>query len=294
MKKWFLIAIVLLLVGAVMAAASLKKDGLDRFVVSEDEIEKVEYVCRGEVKDIYFDESAQDIEIIPSEDGKCRLEYVQSEYDKYDISFENGVLKVKWDEKFGILRITDFSERVMRLYLPEGEYGKLKVDAASSNVTVEKGFDFAEIDIDLASGGVNCRADAVNMILETASGEIWIDGVLADAAEIHTSSGDVYASDAAVGNIGIDTASGEVTLKDVTVLNNAEIETTSGDVEFSGLDAGYIFIDTASGDVEGSVVKAMQYEIDTASGDIRVPVSMRDAEICRVETASGDVTITEE
>ena len=294
MKKWFLIAVVLLLVGAVMAAASLKKDGLEKFIVTEDDMEKVEYVCRGDVKDIYIEDSSQDIEIIPSDDGGCRLEYVQGEYDKYEISFENGVLDVKRDEDFSILRIPDFGGRVMRLYLPEGEYGKLKIDAASSNVTVDRGFSFAEIEIDLASGDVKCFADAEKMEFSAASGEVRIEGVLADAAEIHTASGDVHAADAAVGDIGIDTASGEVTLKDVTVLNNAEIETTSGDVEFSGLDAGYIFIDTASGDVEGSVVKAMQYEIDTASGDIRVPVSMRDAEICRVETASGDVTITEE
>ena len=31
-----------------------------------------------------------------------------------------------------------------------------------------------------------------------------------------------------------------------------------------------------------------------ASGDVDVPVSMRDAEVCRIETASGDIKIIEE
>ena len=274
MKKWFYAALVILIVGLVLVGAEYKKDGFERFIISEDEFEKDEYVCEDDVRDIYIDDSSQHIEIIPSDDGKCRLEYSQTEYDVYEISLKNGVLRVKRDEKFSILRIQNFGERVMRLYLPEGEYGKLKVDAASSNVIVNKGFGFTEIDIELASGDAKCFADAGNMSIDTASGEVTV-------------------ADAEFDRVEIETASGEVMLKDMVVRNKIEIDTASGDVEFDGLDAGYIHIDTASGDVDGSVAKAMMYETDTASGDVSVPVSMKDAAVCRVETASGDITIIE-
>lgn len=276
MRRWAIAALVLLLVGCVLAGISLKVEGLDRFIVNDEDYEKLEFVCRDAVESVIIEDSDQDIEIIPATDGVCRLEYAEGELDKYDISLENGVLRIERNARFGIFNFADFRTRVMRLYLPEGDYEKLRIDVSSGDVTVEKGFGFSEIMIELASGDVNMK------------------GVTAGNVEISAASGGIGITDVAAEDIEIDTASGDIFMKNVAVSGKVEAETASGDIGFSGLNAGYIEFDTASGDVEGSVAKPMEYRIDTASGDVDVPVSMRDAEVCRIETASGDIKIIEE
>jgi len=292
MKKWFNAALLMLLIGAVMVGISLKRDGLERFVVNEDDYEKMEYICRDEVSEICIKDSSQDIEILVSAGDECRLAYLKSEYDEYTIELDDGALLIERDERISILNFS--GERVMRLYLPEGEYKKLEIDAASSDVKIDDGFRFDEIDIELSSGDVKCCADADELKMATSSGNIELTAIFADSVELSAASGDMKIADTDAKRIEIATASGSITLEKVEVSDGVKLESASGDIWFAELNAGDIYIDTASGDVEGSVAKPMLYEINTTSGDIDVPVSMRDAAVCRVETTSGDIRITEE
>lgn len=293
MKKWALAALIMLLTGCILLGISLKRDGLEGIVVNEADLEKLVYICEGPISGVDIDESSQDIDILVSDDGECRLEYMSGEHDAYDISFENGILRVKRETEFSIFNIEAPDIRRMRLYMPEGEYDEVDINAASSDVTIAEGFAFSEIDIELSSGDVKCFADAEHITAEASSGDLHIEGAAAGKVTAGTSSGSVCLSGVSAEDISVDTSSGEVKLDDVTASGMVTVSASSGDIEFARLEAGSIRIETASGDVEGSVVKPMQYEIETASGDVNVPVSMRDAALCRIETASGDIDIIE-
>lgn len=273
MKKWFKTAATLLLAAIVLAVCALLSGGIDIGKLSNVEYKAAEYICSEEVSSVKLCDSSQDIEILPSEDGRCRLEYVKSEYDDYEISLTEGLLSVKRSERFH-LSFFDFEhERVLRLFLPEGEYDSIYVDSSSGDVTCAVGA--GNISVHTSSGDVNCTAAAERISIDTSSGDVSLTGSAAECITLSTSSGDIDAQDVAV--------SGEF-----------KADTASGEVSFRGLDAGSISISTASGDVEGSVTKPMQYEADTASGDVDIPVSARDAAVCRIETASGDISIFEE
>lgn len=255
MKKWLCSALIMLLVGCVMLGIAIKNDDAAEFIEASKAYETEVYEITEAVESVFVHGSDQDIKILPAEDGKCRLEYSKGKHDRYEIAFEDGALSVEKSEEFHIQLLPEFDGGEIKLYLSEGEYNELKIRAASSDVYVAEGFLFENVAIDLSSGDVSIHADVGKVMIDTASGDVALCNMAADKIEIGTA---------------------------------------SGDVSFEGLDAGGIFISTASGDVEGSVVKPMLYETDTASGDVDVPVSMRDAEICRIETASGDIVIREE
>ena len=103
MKKWFKIAATLLLAAIVLAVCALLSGGIDIGKLNNVEYEAAEYICTEDVISVKLCDSSQDIEILPSDDGKCRLEYVRSGYDDYEISLTDGLLSVRRSERFHLI-----------------------------------------------------------------------------------------------------------------------------------------------------------------------------------------------
>jgi len=275
MNKWIRTAALLLLAAFALSGCVLLFDGYDPEKFRTTSYEIAEYVCAEPATSVKIDDSDQDIRIYPSEDGKCRIEYYESEYDNYDIVLKDGVLYVKHTTRFHISFFDTGIYGGITLYLPEDECESLQVDVASGDIIMEY-----------------CGAKDVE--LGTASGDIHVQECTAVNMTLGAASGDIAIVDSAADSIVIDSASGDIFIRDITAAAGLNIDTASGDVDFSGVDAGSIYVTAASGDVYGSVVKPMLYEADSTSGDVNIPVPMRDAGICRNETASGDITIIEE
>jgi len=312
MKFWLRTAAFFLIAAVVLGGCALLsgKFDFDRFNVSE--YEEAEYICAEPVTAVKVIDGDQDIEILPSTDGTCRIEYMYGEYDNYDISLEDGLLTVEMDEKFhfGLFGF----DRTIRIYLPEGEYESLTVDSSSGDILVT-GCSASIIALDAASGdisAINCSAanfglsassgeicvkdcDAVYNEISATSGDIDVQGMTAaEKLTVESASGDIEIKCSSASAVEVSAASGDVEADDITAAGQLVIDTASGDVSFMRADAGSIYVNAASGDVYGSVVKPMLYEAHAASGNVDIPVPMRDAGICRIETASGDITIIEE
>lgn len=314
MRFWLRTAAILLIAAAVLGGCVLLSGNFDFDKLGVDKYEKAEYICAEPVTAINVIDSDQDIEILPSTDGTCRIEYMYGEYDNYDISLENGLLSVERNRKFRF-GLFDFGfDRAMRIYLPEGEYEYLSVDSASGDISVS-GCNATDITLEAASGDIsakNCSADSFSLnassgeisvvncdagsiALGATSGDIEAQGMIAaEKLTVNSASGDIEVKNCNAAEMEFSAASGDVEIAGITVFDQLMIDTASGDVDFRRADAGSIYVHAASGDVYGSVVKPMLYETDSASGDVNIPVPMRDAGICRIETASGDITIIEE
>ena len=294
MKKWFNISLILLLAAAVLACGALLSDDFDIKKFYAGEYEQAEYLCDAEVVSVKIYESSQDVEILPSADGECRLVYQIGENDDYRISLDNGCLSVERERKKVKLFDFDFvPERTMRLYLPAGEYESLHVSGASCDVLVKE-CAFGDVSIETASGDIEiagCMADDIN--LSAVSGEIDLNGCTASGALLSTTSGDISLCLLNAENADISVTSGEVDILDSEISGDMEIESVSGDVEFDNLATGSMYVRTVSGDVEGILSGSMTYETRTASGTVRVPASIGNGGTCRIETTSGNISVRE-
>lgn len=272
MKKTLVIAGILLLAGIALVVIGLEAIDFDFSRLGRVKYESARYICETGVRSVRVSESSRDIEIIASRDGECRLEYPVSEYDIYEITLEDGELRVSREEKNRLMRFFEFARApAIKLYLPAGDYGSLCIDASSSDVDVSPGVVFETIEARLSSGDVESSADAGRIYIETASGDVELENIAAEAVRVTTASGDVEANN-------------------IRVSGDFEVSSASGDVSFERLDAASVTISTASGDVTGTMAGEMRYTIKTASGDVDVPETGSGGE-CSITTSSGDIEI---
>ncbi len=281
--------------------------------------------------------SASDIRLRPSEDGACRVVCVENDTVSHSVTVENGTLYIRaadvrdWKRHIGIYW-GGMAELSVTVYLPESQYGSLRLKSTSGDIDVADGFAFAQAG------------------LESTSGEIAFTGAVDDELTAGTTSGSVEIMDAACGALTVSSTSGDVTLRDLSAarvtagttsgeveLLNAELTgmltlssvsgdqslenvsadslsasatsgeftaralfvrgalavgTTSGDICLAGCDGGSLELESTSGSVTGSLTSTNIFSARSKSGEIDVPPSVTDAGLCEITTTSGDIDFT--
>ena len=91
---------------------------------SDEDFTAQQYVAEGEVVSLSVDVSDRAVKLMPSEDGKLRIDYYESEKTSYDISLsEEGVLSVtldldqSWTDFVGVQPAAEY--RTVCVYLPQ-------------------------------------------------------------------------------------------------------------------------------------------------------------------------------
>ncbi len=151
-------------------------------------------------------------------------------------------------------------------------------------------------------------------LLESTSGKISASGILADNLRTINRSGSTLLSDAALvitnvytesGNIKMDNCvsvslvgsgkSGNIRLYDGAVTGSASLKTSSGNIELEYYMAtGDMELTSTSGNITANMVCAMRYETTSHSGNIYAPAPTVDVPICKCQTLSGNIHITEQ
>ncbi len=284
MKKSLLILIILAsaltVLGLALMCISFGIWGFEIRNVSlagEYEIRPNEHPVWTDFENIEINTSFQNVNIIPSTDGKTRIVADETQKIYSTVEVVGETLKIRyvdtrmWFERIGI-QVEDIS---LTLYLPEGDYDKLNTTTASGDIDLSDGFAFENIKFNTGSGDIDAsgvRCDTGVLSANTASGEAVFNGFVLSALDISTSSGDIEFKNCTIGTLDVNTA--------------------SGDVELDMLDSSLIKINTASGEVFGTLKSDKNYFIKTASGNIRIPQSVSSAPECHINTASGNVTLS--
>ena len=223
------------------------------------------------------------------------MEYTENETVRYAVTTENNVLHICRADSRTMFSFFKFyraqrSEPV-RVYLPQGAYKSLEVEATSGDIAVPAGYIFDTASLHGASGDIACCAEFGSLSAETASGDIALKNAKCNAAELCAASGDATLENVKLGkNSCIETASGKV---QITNLEAAElnVETASGKVSLENAECAALHINTASGGVELThTVSANAMEIGTASGSIRLENC--DAASLALDSMSGSVVAT--
>ena len=313
MKNWMIVGVVLIVMGITVFAVAMATNDWNFRNLSTVKYETNVHEIKDEFSKISIDTSTANIILLPSEDGKCRVECYEEEKIKHTVSVKDGTLSVvsvderKWYEHIGF----NFDSAKITVHLPENEYESLVIRESTGMVTVPSLFTFGGIDIKTSTGDVDCLATVKGeMKITTSTGRINLEKLTAGAILLEVSTGRVTVSDVTCeGDITVKVSTGktiltnvtckrlssigdtgDITLENVIASDSFFIKRDTGDVHFVRSDAENIFAETDTGHIKGSLLTKKVFITDSATGRINVPKTTEGGR-CELITDTGDITI---
>lgn len=214
-----------------------------------------------------------DFKLLPSENGTCRVECMESEKICYSVTTENNVLHIECADRRTLFSRYKFSKAqrhaTVRVYLPQGTYKSLEVETTSGDIAVPAGYTFDTASLHSASGDIACCAECGALSAQAASGDITL-------------------KDTSCGTLALGTASGAVTLLNIKNESGGSIETASGKAQITNYKGDALEIGTASGKVSLENAECAALHINTASGGVDLTHTVS-ADVMEIGTASGSI-----
>ncbi|MDI9470906.1 MAG: DUF4097 family beta strand repeat-containing protein [Bacillota bacterium] len=313
-RKWIITAAVLLVLGLMICFVAFAALGFDYGKLSTVEYVSNTYDVPGAFRNISIDADIEEISLVLSNDGSCRVLCHEEKDNPHNVSVQGDTLtivkknKQKWQFMcFGI--ITESPE--ITVYLPDKAYEALSIDTDTGSVDIPGDFTFETISVRLDTGDARCYASAEdNIYIETDTGDIAVSNLAAAGMRLASDTGRIEVSNVDLrGNIDIREDTGRVTMKNVTCRNLSSygdtgslvmtnviasgewrIERNTGDTELNGCDAENIYIETDTGDVFGTLLSDKVFLTETSMGNVKVPMTVEGGR-CEISTNTGDITI---
>ena len=214
-----------------------------------------------------------DFKLLPSENGTCRVECMESEKICYSVTTENNVLHIECADRRTLFSRYKFSKAqrhaTVRVYLPQGTYKSLEVETTSGDIAIPAGYAFDTASLQSTSGDIACCAECGALSAQAASGDITL-------------------KDTSCGTLSLGTASGAVTLLNIKNESGGSIETASGKAQITNYKGDALEIGTASGKVSLENAECAALHINTASGGVDLTHTVS-ADVIEIGTASGSI-----
>ena len=313
MKPWMIIGAVLLLVGVTLFLWAMSSCSWDLSRLSTVKLVSNTHKITEDFTGISIVTDVSDIAILPSEDGKCRVECCEMEKAVHSVAVEDGVLNItnrderKWYERIGI----NFSTPKITVYLAETEYAYLCVKETTGDVLIDKAFTFESIELTTTTGDIKSMASSAgNVKIKASTGDVMLEGISAGSLDVTVTTGCIKISSAVVENditLGISTGSikladvecgslssegttGDLRMKNVIANGTLSVTRSTGDVSFDGCDASEIHVKTTTGDITGSLLSDKVFFAQATTGDVSVPKTTRGGK-CELSATTGDIEI---
>ncbi len=311
---WMILAAAAVIIGIALIAIAAISTGFNiKDMTGDDNIIK-EHVFSERIESIKADVTTASFSITPSENGECRVECTEKKYVTFDVTVDDGTLKITQSCErpwYDFLSLSFVSPQV-KVFIPKGELGVLTLSSSTGNITVPKDFTFEKIDITATTANVALYASVKSSVsVETSTGIIALDGIKADSASISATTGGITLSNSEIENdVNVKTTTGAVRLQDSSC-NNLTAKVTTGRLSFSSFtakgditatsstgsvcfdssDGENITVKTTTGSVTGSLNSEKRFITDTSTGKVSVPETGNGGE-CRISTTTGSIDIT--
>lgn len=310
-KVWLIVAASLCLLGIIIFGGIVAMANFDLSMLSTSKYTTNEHIITDSFSDIDISSNTADIDLIPSDDGKCRIVCYEEENASRAVSVNNGVLSVKvvnekkWYHYIGIYSGTP----KVSVYLPEDEYGALTISGSTGSINIPDDFSFGDVAITLSTGRISYYADSKDLTLTATTGDITAKDIECKNASLSVSTGRVTLSDVECNDLSVKVSTGkakienvecdsftstgntgDITLNGLICKKLLSLERSTGDVELHGCDAGELKIVTDTGDVYGSLLSEKVFITSSDTGDINVPKTTTGGK-CEITTDTGDIEI---
>lgn len=257
MKKWLIIATVLVACGITVFAGVMSINHWNFTILNTDDLISNEYYITDSFYDISINYGTADIKFVMSKDDKCRVAVKEYSKEKHNVHVENDTLTIeykdtrKWYEHIGIR----FGSPEIIVYLSKTSCYNLLINGSTGDVTI----------------------DSLYMLISNI--------------DISTSTGDININMASCENMNIKSSTGDINITDTNCINKLKITASTSDIHFGyPFRAGTIDIKVSTGDVTGFISSPHKFIVTTSTGDIEVPKDSSN-KICKITTSTGDVKI---
>lgn len=313
--KFFLIlAICLILIGCAVFGAAMAMQEWDFSKLNNHNFETNTHEITESFGAILVDTDTAYVEVLPSEDGVCRVICREEAKAKHTLSVQQGVLRVELDDNrkwFDYINIGWGTSPKITVYLPNTEYTSLTVRTDTGYVNINKAFCFDQIDVRVSTGNVKCFASCTGEIkLSGTTGRIVAEGISAAKLSVSTSTGGIKLSGVTCeGEVQVQVSTGEtllenvrcqslsstgstgdLELKNVVASGKIFLERSTGDITLQRCDGAELFIETDTGDVEGTLLTEKIFFTETDTGEIDVPKTATGGR-CEITTDTGEIEI---
>lgn len=281
MKKiYFIIAVSLIVAGAVLFCLPFFTSGSFDFLKSLGTSEVKTYVCSEDSKALRVISCDRGVRIIgkATESGKIEITYSETEKDQCTISEKDGVLtvsqgdKLKWYDRM-IFTFPD-SNRIT-VALPYG-IGKIEVKNKNGSVKLEN-VTATEADVVTSNGAI--ETEGTN-----------IDGML----KCDTSNGHIYLSDVSAGECKLDSSNGAIQFFTTNIAGELTAETSNGRILFERSTFGGASIVTSNGRISGQLFGSYndyEFEIDSSSRNSNIESGGKGDCKVKLKTSNANIDI---
>lgn len=313
-KIWIRIAIFSIILGVIIFGGMMTVLKWDFSKLSNAKLETAEYEISETFTNISLQVRVEDIRIVPSEDGKCKVVCYEEKKVTHSAAVQDGTLVIKTlNQKswYDYIRLYSPATKIT-VYLPNAEYGALSVEAKTSDIEIAKEFTFDSIKLSVSTGDAICYANAKNAVnIKTTTGSVRVENVEVGSLNVSVSTGRVNMTGIACeDDLSITVSTGKVIAKNITCKNlttkgdtgdtflentvaseRFSIKRSTGDVRFDGCDAGELVVETDTGDVTGTLLSEKMFIAKTDTGRVEVPKTTNGGK-CEITTDTGDIKIS--
>ena len=312
-KVWLFVAGIVFFIGLIALIVSLAL-GWDTLSSKSKDLETQTISIQQDFDRISLECDTQDVYLLPSTDGECRVVFVTEEYYDNTAEVENGCLQVKSIDHSSFIDHVGISfgeASSITVYLPKLEYDALVINADTSDISIPKEFSFGTVDISLTTGDTSFLASVTDLLrIHATTGDIQLENLSAGELDLSVDTGRINGNSLdCAGAFTLSVTTGKVVLEDVScksftstgdtgslsltsflVDEMMSIRRTSGDVKLDGCDAAELQIETDTGDITGSLLTDKIFIVKTDTGKIQVPETTAGG-TCKLTTDTGDIKI---
>ena len=314
MKAAILVAVILVIVGIVIAAGSLALTGFKFDKLSTKEYKTTVLKPTGSFDKIDVTLTTAELTFVPASDGVCTVTCHDDEKIKYTAEVKGGVLTVSREDARKGLDILDPSinleKNTVTVALPGKNYAALTVKTDTGDVTIPEDFSFGSLTVSGDTADVSCAAPVSGALaVKLSTGDVTLTDLSAGELDLTVSTGDIRLTSVdCAGGASVTVSTGRTELTDVrcaslrsagstgkmklthlTVVGEAELRRSTGDISFVSCTAGTLRVTTDTGDVKFEDSDAGTIWVKTDTGD--VTGFLRKPMVIFAETNTGKVDV---
>ena len=313
-SKLWIICATIFAIGIAIFAISMTALGWDFSKLTLAKTEENTYTVADDFTSISLSFDTADVSILPSEDGKARVDLVELTNVKHEVKVENGKLTVSHTDNrawYEYISLFGSGATSVTVYLPEGKYESFTAHGSTGDVKISNGFEFESIDVEVSTANIQCFASAKSAVLKASTGDIYLSDATAQNVKLSATTGNISASRVlASGAFEVTVSSGNTTLTDVNCdalsftsstgdllltrfIANGKLECRqgTGDITFDSSDAGEILITASTGDVCGTLLSPKLFAATSNTGKVSVP-DPEGTQKCKISVSTGDIIIS--
>ena len=281
-------------------------NGLQKF-------EAKHYTAQTLFQNIVIEDDTTNINILPSNDGICKIDYMESKQTTYEINVSENTLSIKLiDNTSWYHNLFNFGSISINIYLPQADYQNLTIDTTTGNVNVSQALSFNDVKIDLSTGNASVKsAVSGELSIHTSTGNVTVGNASPTSVTLQTSTGNISATaihtsgtfyaksttgnqsytDVSCQSSQLQTSTGNIRMVNLVSADHLKASTSTGNIFFDNCDAATLDVDTVTGNVNGTLRTPKIIYATSDTGKISIP-HLTEGGLCEITTDTGNIKIS--